>query len=249
MKALILSAGLGTGLLPLTKEVPKVMIKVGGKPVLEHLIRLCVFHGIRDIAINLHYLPNIITEYLGDGLEFGANIVYFYERDKIMGGAGAIKQAYDYFKDDDFFVLNGDMVTNLDLKKMMKYHKLKKAVGTFLVHPTNHPYDSECVEFDKNFRITKIFRPKPGDRFKSISKSGAHIFSPSVFKYIPARVEFSLEHQLLPLLIKRNLSCFAYYSDEYSKDMGAPERLKKAREDFEQGKIIPYYLSSKTDTK
>ncbi|HSX49026.1 MAG TPA: NDP-sugar synthase [Candidatus Saccharimonadales bacterium] len=235
-KAIILSAGHGTRLLPITREIPKVMIPIGDKPVLEHLIRLCASHNIQDVIINLHYLPDVITNHFADGSKFGVHITYLYEEEKILGGAGAIKNA-ESLVNGDFLVMDGDVMTNLNLKKILNFHREKKGIATFLVHKTNHPYDSDCVQFDENSRITKFFRPKEGDIFDPMSKSGTHIFTPEVFQFIPKDIEFSLEHQLIPLLLSQGKSCYAYYSTEYSRDMGTPKRLEEVREDYQLGKI------------
>lgn len=235
-KALILSAGHGTRLLPITNEVPKVMISIGEKPILEHLVRLCASHNIRDIIINLHYLPDVIINHFADGSRLGVRITYLYEEEKILGGAGAIKNAESLIK-GDFLVMDGDVMTNLNLEKMLDFHKAKRGIATFLVHKTDHPYDSDCVQFDENFKITKFFRPKEGDVFEPMSKSGTHIFTPEIFQFIPEATEFSLEHQLIPLLLNQGKACYAYYSTEYSRDMGTPTRLVEVREDYRLGKI------------
>jgi NDP-sugar pyrophosphorylase family protein len=236
MKALILSAGLGTRLRPLTDHLPKVMVKIGAKPVLEHLVNLCIRHQVKDLVINLHFLPETITGYFGDGSRFGAKITYSYEPE-IMGGAGALKQAERLLAGDSFFVLNGDVMTDVNLRKMAEFHQKKGGLGTFLAHPTDHPFDSDLIEYDDSFLITRFFRPKPGESFRPVSKTGTHIFSPAVLPFIPSGVEYSLERQLLPDLLKRGQKLYAFYSDCYSKDMGTPARLKQVQRDYEQGKI------------
>lgn len=237
MKAFILSAGLGTRLQPLTNDKPKVMVKIGGKPILEHLIRLCVHHRIRDIVINLHYLPRAVTEYFRDGKQLGVQIIYSYEKEKIMGGAGALRHAQGLLQNDTLVVINGDVMTNLDLTTMVQFHQQKDGLGTFFVHDTDHPYDSDLVEFDKRFLIKRFFRSKLGDQFNSISKSGAHIFEPRVLGFIPDNVEYSLEKQLIPDLLKKDQKLYAFYNNAYSKDIGTPERLVQVRQDYERGKI------------
>lgn len=235
MKAFILSAGLGKRLKPLTNDKPKVMVKIGAKPVLEHLILLCKKHNIQDIIINLHYLPDKIKNYFKSGEKWGVNIYYSYEPE-IMGGAGGLKYAEKYL-DKTFFVLNGDVMTNVNLTKMLKFHKRKKGIGCFLVHKTDHPYDSDLVEFDKKFQVLRFFRPKRGDKFKSISKTGTHIFEPEVLKHIPKNTKHSLEKELIPNLLAKGKKLYAYYSEEYSKDMGTWERLKQVGKDYQDGKI------------
>jgi len=238
MRAFILSAGLGTRLRSLTNKIPKVLVKIGDKPVLEHLVILCVQHKISDIIVNLHYFPKKVKDHFKDGKKWRVKIIYSFEPE-IMGGAGGLKWAEKYLS-DTFFVLNGDVMTNLNLSKMAKFHqeKVKKGgIGSFLVHKTDHPYDSDLVDYDDDYLVKKFFRPQPGDKFKPVSKSGTHVFEPEVLKYIPKNRKYSLEKELIPDLLRRGKKLYAYYSDEYSKDMGTPERLKQVRKDYETGKI------------
>ncbi len=237
MRAVILAAGLGTRLRPLTNTVPKVMVEVGGKPVLEHLIRLCRKHGISDIVLTLGYLPQVIRNYFGDGQNLGVNIKYTLE-EEMLGGAGVLSLARRYTLSEPFFVLNGDVLTNVDLDEMYKFHKSKGGLATYLVHRTDHPYDSDVVEFDNNFRICRLFRPKPDDLFEPLTKTGTHLFEPEVLDYIPERTYFSIEKDLTPRLLFANKDIYSFVSNAYSKDMGTPERLEKVRKDYEDGKII-----------
>lgn len=239
MKTFILSAGMGTRLRPLTNTIPKVMVPIGGKPVLEHLILLCRQHGFTQIVINVHYLPEVITKYFKDGSDWNVHITYSFETQTIMGGAGALKHAQKVLEGEDFFVLNGDCMTAINLKKMAAFHKYKKGIGTVLVHDTDHPYDSDIVDYNSDKQITRFFRPQPGDTFKPVSKTGTHIFTPDIFKYIPAQKKYSLEKELIPDLLSKNEKIFAYYSNEYSKDMGTPQRLAQVRHDFSAGRINP----------
>jgi mannose-1-phosphate guanylyltransferase len=236
MKVFILAGGLGTRLKPLTDNQPKVMIKIGDKPILEHLVNLCVKHNFTDIIISLYHLPQPVTKYFSNGKKFNAQINYSIET-KPMVGAGAIKHAESLLKGDSFIVFNGDVITCLNLTKMAKFHQQKKGLATFLVHQTDHPYDSDLVEFDNNDLITKFFRPQKGDKFKPISKTGTHIFEPEVLKYIPQNQSYSLEKQLIPDLLQQNKKLYAYYSNEYSKDMGTPQRLAQVKKDYEANKI------------
>lgn len=237
MKAFILSAGFGTRLLPITKKIPKVMIKIGGKSVLEHLIILCKKHKIEEIVINLHHLPEKIKDYFKDGSKWGVKIFYSFEP-KIMGSAGALKKTKHNLKDDDFFVLNGDVMTDLNLSEMWKFHKEKKGIGTFLIHKSTHPYDSSILEVDQNWQIINFNKKvKPGKKYLNLSKSGTHIFKPEILAYIPENQPYSLEDELIPRLMVLKLPLYGYYSEDYSHDMGTLQRLKKVREDFRNGKI------------
>lgn len=235
MKAVILAAGIGVRLKPLTDHQPKVMIKVGTKPVLEHLIDLCVRHRIKDIILSTHYLADQIKSYFQDGKQFNAHIKYSHEN-TILGGAGALKLAEPLLIDDEFIVLSGDVLTNVNLTEMISFHRRQQGLATFLVHNTDHPLDSDLVEYDDHFKILRFFRPKPGDNFQPVSKTGTHIFKPAILNFIPPQQEFSLEKQLIPALLAANQPLYAYYSNCYSKDMGTPERLAQVRKDYQDGK-------------
>jgi len=235
MKAFILAAGIGARLQPLTDHQPKVMIKVGPKPVLEHLINLCSFHNLKDIIISTHYLSEKIYAYFQDGKKFNVHLTYSHEK-RMLGGAGALQLASALLKDDDFIVLNGDVLTNVNLTKMISFHRQQQGLATFLVHDTDHPFDSDLVEYDDNFKILRFFRPVSGDNFQPVSKTGTHIFKPTVLNFIPPRQEFSLEKQLIPALLTAKQSLYVYYSNCYSKDMGTLERLAQVRKDYQDGK-------------
>ncbi len=235
MKALILAAGLGTRLKPLTDHQPKVIIKVGSKPILEHLINLCRHHQIKDIILSTHYLSDQIINYFQDGKQAGVHINYSHETIR-LGGAGAMKLAEPLLKDDDFIVLNGDVLTNVNLTEMISFRRRQQGLATFLVHDTDHPFDSDLVEYNDHFKILRFFRPQPGDKFKPLSKTGTHIFKPAVLNFIPPQQEFSLEKQLIPKLLAANQPLYAYFSDCYSKDMGTLERLAQVRKDYQDGK-------------
>jgi len=235
MKVFILTAGIGSRLKPLTDTQPKVMIKIGPKPILEHLINLCAHHHLTDIILSTHYLPDQIQNYFKTGENQGVNIQYSFEAE-MVGGGGALKLAENLFQKEPFIVLNGDVLTNVNLTEMIEFHKEKKALGTFLVHDTDHPLDSDLVEFDSNKKISKFFRPQPNDQFKPISKTGTHIFESKVLDFIPSNQLFSLEKQLIPLLLEKSQPLYAYYSSCYSKDMGTLKRLEQVRKDYQDGK-------------
>jgi len=235
MKAFILAAGAGTRLKPLTDHQPKVMIKIGPKPILEHLINLCAHHQIKEIVLSTHYLADQIKNYFQDGHSLSVKITYSYE-DSPIGAAGALKLASPLLKDDDFIVLSGDVLTNVNLTEMISFHRQKQGLATFLVHNTDHPLDSDLVEHDDNFKILRFFRPTSGDKSKPISKTGTHIFQPAVLNFIPSQQKFSLEKQLIPALLTVEQPLYAYYSNCYSKDMGTLERLTQVRKDYQDGK-------------
>lgn len=234
-KAVILCGGRGTRLRPLTDKIPKPLIKIGDKPLLEHLVNLLKKHKVTEIYMAVSYLGEKIEKHFGDGKKWEVNIFYSYDK-KPLGGAGAVKLLEDKL-DSTFAVLNGDVLTDLDFRKMADFHYQKGGIASFIVHKTDHPYDSDLVEYDEDCLVKRFFRPRPGDNFEPISKSGTHIFEPEVLKFIPMKKKYSLEKELIPDFLKKGEKLYAYYSEEYSHDVGTPERLVKVRNDFKKGKI------------
>ncbi|MDZ7587516.1 MAG: sugar phosphate nucleotidyltransferase, partial [Patescibacteria group bacterium] len=152
----------------------------------QHLINLCSFHNLKDIIISTHYLPEKIYAYFQDGEKFNVHLTYSHEKN-MLGAAGALQLASALLKDDDFIVLNGDVMANVNLTEMISFHHRQQGLATFLVHKTDHPFDSDLVEYDDNFKILRFFRPTAGDNYQPISKTGTHIFKPSVLNFIPTQ--------------------------------------------------------------
>ncbi len=245
MKAVILAGGKGTRLFPLTKKIPKLLIKIGSKPVIEHQIILLRRYGINDIWILLGFLGDRIKEYLKAGEKWDVNI-HYYQEEKPLGTAGALRQLENDIN-EDFLVLSGDVMMNFDLKRLINYHRRKKGIATIIVHPNDHPFDSDLVEMDDKGEIAALLkRPHPkGIIFRNLSIASAYIFSPKIFKYIPKNKKTDIEKDILPLLLKSKEKIFAYNTPEYFKDIGTPDRLVKTRADYASGKIKKLNLENK----
>ncbi|HJX50276.1 MAG TPA: nucleotidyltransferase family protein, partial [Candidatus Nanoarchaeia archaeon] len=194
MKAIILCAGKGERLKPLTSNIPKPMIPINGKPLLEYLILLCKKYGIRDIAINTSYLPEKIKEYFGDGSKFGVDIRYSFEQE-LLGAAGALNNFRDFLDSSEpFIVLYGDNITDVNLDKMIKFHKEKKALATLFLHKQEMADEKTtpgAVVFDAENRITNIIEnpnKKQIEFLKNIpdnrklTNSGIYILNPEVLE-------------------------------------------------------------------
>ena len=158
MKALILAAGEGTRLRPLTLTRPKPMLPIGGIPLLELWLRLLVRHGVRDIAINLHYKPDVVTSYFGDGTRWHVRLTYSFE-EQALGTAGAVRRLQS-FLDERFFVLYGDVLTDLDLTALAALHERKQAALTAALYRVPRPWECGIVAMDADGRITR-FVEKP----------------------------------------------------------------------------------------
>ncbi len=235
-KAVILAGGKGIRLMPLTKDIPKPMVKIAGKPLLEWQVLLLKKYGITDIIFCTNYLHKVIENYFKNGKEYCVNIQYSVETEA-LGTAGAVKLAESLIGNDDFFVIFGDDMISHNLLQMYKYHKKHNAEATVLVHESSHPMDSDLIERDKTGRITRIFRPKQGEEFEPINLTCIYILKPSILKKI--ELKFSdFGKEIFPKLIAEGHHIQAYYSEEYAKDVGTIERLQKVEEDIKAGYIF-----------
>jgi len=243
MKGVILAGGKGTRLSELIKNTPKPLVKIGGKPIIEHQIVLLKKYGIRDIWILLGFLGDQIRNYLLDGRNLGVRIHYYQEKIP-LGTAGALKTLEHIIK-EDFLVISGDVMLDFDLERFIRYHRKRRGIASIIVHPNDHPFDSDLVEFNKEGQITTLLkRPHPSDLvFRNFSIASVYIFSPNVFRYISNGVKSDTEKDILPLVLKSGCKIFAYNSPEYFKDAGTPERLFKVRHDYKCNKIHRLNLS------
>lgn len=233
MKAFILAAGKGIRLLPLTKNKPKVMLPIGEKPILEHLILLCKRHDINEFIINLFWKPKVIINYFRTGKKLDVKI-YYSEEKELMGTAGALKLAEKQIT-DTFLVLYGDVMMNIDLSKLIKYHKEKYALVTIVIHKTSHPKDSDLVIADKNGRVKKfINKDSLGKKNSLFSNAGLFIAEPELLKYIKKGKSLSFEKDIIQDLLKRDLLVFAYKTNEYLEDIGTKKRYSLALNEFKK---------------
>lgn len=233
MQAVILVGGRGERLMPLTDSLPKPMLLVAGKPVLWHQIMLLKKHGIRDMIICGHYLFSKIRDCFGSGKELGVSIVYVDEPQP-LGTGGAVKNAQRWIN-GDFVLLYGDVVTDLDITKLVEFHKKNLAAATLVLRKTDHPKDSDIVQIDKNNRVIKLF-PKPHpDNVGDLGNTSLFALSRQILDHIPDR-PCNLEHDVIAGLVS-SLPIYGYVSADYIRDMGTPERLEKVRKDVESGAV------------
>jgi NDP-sugar pyrophosphorylase family protein len=231
MKLVLTVGGQGVRLQPLTYDLPKPMLKIAGKPMLEYAIEWAKRYGIKDIIICSGYLSEHIENYFGDGSKFGVNIKYFVEKEK-LGTAGCLRLAKNLIGDDDFILLHGDILCKVDAIKLFDFHKKNNAVCTLVVHQSSHPEDSDLVEADENGKVVKFWRkPHPEKPPTNLGNSGLHVFSSKVLDYIPEG-KYSLEKELVPKLMDLGEKVYAYNTEEFLKDMGTFDRMEKL------GKII-----------
>lgn len=239
MRALILAAGEGTRLRPLTLDRPKPMLPVGGHPILEHLVNLVRRHDVIEIAINLHYKPDVITQYFGDGSRFGVHITYSAEP-SLLGSAGAAKQL-DWFLGataEPFLVLYGDVLANIDLDELIQIHADRRGLGTLALYEVEDPSRCGIVDVEPDGRITRfIEKPAPGLLTGNLANAGIYVLEPEVLRGIPRGRAFDFGSDVFPALLAAGQPLYGARTDGYVLDIGAPDRYRQAEVDYAAGRL------------
>lgn len=246
MKLVIIAGGKGTRLG--LKEIPKPMVVINGKPMLEHQVNLAKRYGLTDIYILSGHLSNVIIDYFGDGTKFGINITHVIE-DKPLSTAGAVKQLEGVLN-DRFMVFYGDTIMDIDLDNFIAFDsKNTDTIGSILVHPNDHPYDSDLIEVNEANKVT-AFLSKPHENrvfYSNLVNAALYILSPKVFHYIKINEASDFGKHIFPQLIKTE-NLYAYKTTEYIKDMGTPDRFTKVENDLVSGKVARLNRSKKQKT-
>ncbi len=245
MKTVINAGGKGTRISALFSDIPKPMIDIAGKPVLEREIDCLKSQGFDDLIITVSHLAGNITGYFGDGRDFGVKIDYFTEPEP-LGTAGALFMLRDKLT-EPFLLINGDIMFDVDLERFAEYHAHKGGLVSIFTHPNNHPYDGCVIAADDNNAVTRYF-PKEEPRpkwYRNRVNAGLHIISPEVLDSAAHdQQKIDLDRQILRPLCGTG-KMFCYDSPEYVRDMGTPERYKEVCADFTSGKIQARSLRKK----
>ena len=263
MKVIIMAGGKGTRIASIANDIPKPMIRIGGKPILEYQIENLKRCGLTDITLVIGHLGHIIKDYFKDGHALGANISYFTE-DHPLGTAGALFKMPELT--DDFLLLCGDVILDVDFNRFIRFHQERHAWASLMAHPNGHPYDSSLL-------ITEILPPqergglpvethrvtgwlnKEEERtyYKNRVNAGIEIISPQLLaetmrSYTPRHPEQPDKIDLDRDVLKPNIASgkiFAYDTPEYIKDMGTPDRFHEVEHDLLSGKIAARNLSNR----
>ena len=235
MQLVIIAGGKGTRLG--LKDIPKPMVKIGEKPLLEHQIDLAKRYGVNEVFILSGHLANVIEEYFGDGSRFGVKIHHVIEPYP-LGTAGSLKLLEGKL-DDRFLVFYGDVVMDFDIASFIEFDKQYDSIGTTIVHPNDHPYDSDLLEINKNNKVTKVL-PKPhqdGEYYQNLVNAAVYIFSPKIFEYIEEGVSHDFGKHILSRVVDAGETLIGYKTPEYIKDMGTADRFEAVKNDFLTGKV------------
>jgi NDP-sugar pyrophosphorylase family protein len=205
------------------------MLRVGGRALLAHLVALLRRHGVREIAINLHYRPSAITDYFGGGMGFGVQIRYSHE-ERLLGSAGALKPLEAFFRDGPFFVLYGDVLTDIDLTALFVFHRRHQPMLTIGLHQPDDPTRCGMAGIDDDGRVVEfVEKPAAGAAPGRWASAGIYVVEPSVLDLIPPGEPFDFGHDLIPLLLERGLPVCGWPTDALVLDIGSPERYLLAQ--------------------
>lgn len=236
MKAVIMAGGEGTRLRPLTCELPKPLVPIVNRPVMEHIIAHLSKHGIKRIVSTLHYLPGSVRRTFGDGGHLGVELTYEVENEP-MGTAGSILAAKEIL-DEDFIVISGDCLTDIDLTAAVSFHKKRDAVATIILKKVPNPLEYGIVVTDKDGCVTRFLeKPGWGEVFSDTANTGIYILSPSIFNMYPAKEKPDFSKDVFPSLLERKAKLCGFVSDGYWCDIGEPSAYMQANIDALEGKV------------
>ncbi|MBP5577066.1 MAG: D-glycero-beta-D-manno-heptose 1,7-bisphosphate 7-phosphatase [Treponema sp.] len=275
MKVVIMAGGKGTRIQSVRADVPKPMIEICGKPILQYQIENLKACGLTDITIGVGHLGHVIKKYFDDGSNFGVNISYFTE-DRPLGTAGALFKMLDgnaceeiqtkTIIDDDFLLLCGDVIFDIDFNRFITFHTEHNAWASLMAHPNGHPYDSSLLVTEvlppqergglpvNTHRVTKwMAKEDARTYYKNLVNAGLQIISPKLLhetlkSFVPRHPEASDKIDLDRDVLKpgiRTGKIFAYETSEYIKDMGTPDRYYEAEADIKSGKVHARNMSQK----
>jgi mannose-1-phosphate guanylyltransferase len=231
MKAMVLAAGLGTRLRPLTYEITKPMVPVLDRPVMEHILDLLDRHGFNEVIANLHYFPDSIREHFGDRLE------YRFEAE-LLGTAGGVRGCADFFGEEPFLVISGDALTDIDLHAFAARHRETGGVATLAVKQVADTREYGVVLHDREGRITGFQeKPAPEEALSDLGNCGIYMFDSKIFDYFPSRPFVDWAQDVFPVLLENDVPFHIHEVDEYWNDVGSLGELRQGTFDALRGEL------------
>lgn len=242
-QAVILAGGKGTRLKAVTGDLPKPLAPVDGRPLLDRQLELLALNGITDVCLLCGYRAEAIRDFCGDGSKWGLNVEVVVE-DRARGTAGAVLDAMDHLQ-DRFFVLYGDVVVDVYLEEMARAHSDASPDATILIHPNDHPSDSDIVEVDENGSVLAIrgYPHQPGRDLPNLVNAGLYILEKAALTRLdglPEKPDFG--KHVFARMVEQGMHLHGYRSPEYIKDAGTPERLEKTGADLRSGRVAALSL-------
>ncbi len=237
MKAMVLAAGKGTRLFPLTGVIPKPMAPVAGKPILQHIFELLAGAGVDEVNVNVHYLADAILGFYGQETRMDGTKIHFTREDELMGTAGGVKRVSEYF-DETFVVVMGDALTDVDIREIVSFHKEKGAIATLALVRVADTSEYGVAELDAEKSILRFQeKPKLGEAVSDLANTGIYVLEPEVLEYIPENTFFDFAEDLFPRLLEAGEKIVGYEGDFYWSDIGTLGSYRTAQHDALSGKV------------
>jgi mannose-1-phosphate guanylyltransferase/mannose-1-phosphate guanylyltransferase/phosphomannomutase len=234
---MLLAAGLGTRLRPLTYELPKPMVPVLGRPVMEHILRLLAKHGFDDVVANLHYFPDLIRGRFGDGSDYGVRLVYSYEAE-LLGTAGGVRNVRDHFGDETFLIISGDALTDIDLGALWAAHKEQGGIATLALKRVEDTSQFGVVIVGEDDRIQGFQeKPDPAEALSNLGNCGIYVFEPEIFDYFPDTEFVDWAMDVFPTLLAQDVSFYGHEFPDYWNDVGSLEEYRQGNFDALEGRV------------
>lgn len=240
IKAMLMAAGVGTRLRPLTEVLPKPLFPIVNRPVVEHTLELLRRHGIREVAINLHHEGERLRGAIGDGARWGLAVRYSVEK-TLLGTAGGVKRLERFFRagSGPFLVMSGDGLTDVDLTAALRFHRERRAMATMVLKPVDVRFEYGVTVVDRRGRIRRFLeKPSWSEVFSNTVNTGIYVFEPRVFRYIPPGRVYDFGHQVWPALLRRGEPVYGYVDRRaYWCDIGNLNEYRRGHRDALDRKI------------
>lgn len=231
MKAFLLAAGVGTRLRPITYEIPKCLVPINGHPLLYHWLKLFEQHGVDEVLINLHHLPELVFEFLEEN-EFNLKIHTVFEQE-LLGSAGTVQKNFDFVCNErSFLICYADNLTDTNLSKMIEFHVSKRSIFTLGLFCAENPYQCGIAQIDEKNRIV-CFEEKPQNPISNLAGAGIYIAGHEIRNFLPERYPADFGFDVLPQLVGRMTG---YFINDYFIDIGTVDSYKRAQREFKINK-------------
>ena len=236
MKAMIMAAGVGSRLMPMTIDIPKPMIPMANRPLMADTVQLLQKHGFKNIIANLHYHADYISSYFGDGQSFGVSLEYSRE-EVLLGTAGGVKRC-EWFLDDSFIIVSGDALTDIDLAALVQAHKQQGALATIALKEVQDVENFGVVITNEQGLIQSFQeKPRAEEALSRVANTGIYVFEPEIFKYIPVDQFYDFGKQVFPQLVKIDAPFYGVTVEDYWCDVGNIATYRQAQADVLEGKV------------
>jgi mannose-1-phosphate guanylyltransferase len=237
MKAMVLAAGLGTRLRPVTYGIPKPMAPVANRPIMEHVLRLLSRHDCGEIVANLSYLPEQITDRFGDGSDLGVSIEWSFE-EKLLGTAGGVRNVREFFGDEPFLVMAADALTDIDLSGLRRAHDANDGIATLAATRVADTSEYGVIVTGDDGRVQGFQeKPDPGEALSDLANCMIYVLEPEIFDYFPDADEVDFALDVFPALLSNDVPFYVHAADGYWNDVGSLDEYRQGNFDAISGVV------------